>query len=208
MTALRPTGHLGALLLSIAAMAGGTGLAAQYPSSRVDTLEAPGPEYRAGGLHQMLLGKEYRSLWTTPVSVPVLDLSNFAGGLRPVSKGGGKQTKSLLLVAPDRRQFFFRGVDKDASVLLPAELRETVAGRIVRDQTSSALPTAPPVVNRLLTAVGIPHAEERLFVLPRDPSLGEFQNEFGGLMGFLQERVGGADHRDRHALRPSYAEPR
>jgi hypothetical protein len=184
--------------LSIVASLAGTGLAAQGPPSRVDTIEAPGPQYRAGGLHRMLLGKEYRSLWTTPVSVPVLDLRTFAGGLRPVSKGGGKQTKSLLLVAPDGRQFFFRGVDKDASVLLPTELRPTVAGRIVRDQTSSALPTAPTVVARLLTAVGIPHAEERLFVLPRDSSLGEFQGEFGGLMGFLQERIGGADGPPSH----------
>jgi hypothetical protein len=179
--------------LSLATMVVGTGLAAQNRPSHGDTVEAPGPQYRASGLHRMLLGKEYRSLWTTPVTVPVLDLRTFAGGLRPVSKGGGKQTKSLLLVAADGRQFFFRGVDKDASVLLPAELRETVAGNVVRDQTSSALPTAPPVVDRLLSAVGIPHAEERLFVLPRDASLGEFQDEFGGLMGFLQERVGGAE---------------
>jgi hypothetical protein len=185
--------------LSIAvALVGASGLAAQNRSTRTDTIEAPGPQYRASGLQQTLLGKEYRSLWTTPVSVPVLDLGTFAGGLRPVSKGGGKQTKSLLLVAPDGRQFFFRGVDKDASALLPPELRETVAGRIVRDQTSSALPTAPPVVDRLLTAAGIPHAEERLYVLPRDPSLGEFQNEFGGMMGFLQERVGGAEGPPSH----------
>jgi len=177
----------------------GTGLRAQERGTRgADTVQAPGPHYRAGGLHRLLLGKEYRSLWTTPVSVPVLDLRSFAGGLRPVSKGGGKQTRSLLLVALDGRQFFFRAVDKDASVLLPTELRGTVAGRVVRDQTSSALPTAPPVVDRLLTAAGIPHAEERLFVLPRDPSLGEFQNEFGGLMGFLQERVGGAEGPPSH----------
>jgi hypothetical protein len=186
------------MALSIAALVGGSGLTAQNSPGRADTTQAPGPEYEAGGMHRLLLGKEYRSLWTTPVSVPVLDLRTFAGGLRPVSKGGGKQTKSLLLVAPDGRQFFFRAVDKDASALLPAELRETVAGSIVRDQTSSALPTAPSVVNRLLTAARIPHAEERLFVLPRDPVLGEFQNEFGGLMGFLQERVGGAEGPPSH----------
>jgi hypothetical protein len=194
---LTPLGGPAFGLLALLNAAEGT---AQASNSNRDTstVQAPGPEYRASGLHRMLLGKEYRSLWTTPVSVPVLDLRTFAGGLRPVSKGGGKQTKSLLLVAPDGRQFFFRGVDKDASVLLPPELRETVAGDVVRDQTSSALPTAPPVVADLMRAAGILHAEERLYVLPRDARLGQFESEFGGLMGFLQERIGGAEGPPSH----------
>ncbi len=116
----------------------------------------------------------------------------FAGGLKPVSKGGGQQTKSLLLQARDGREFFFRSVDKDPSATLPAELRPTVAGDVVRDQTSSALPTAPLVVGPLLEAAGIPHGSSRLYVLPDDPLLGEFRTEFAGLMGFLEERVGGS----------------
>src|SRR5689334_611236 len=155
----------------------------------LDTVAA-GPEYRASALHRFLHGTEYRSLWYTPVTVEVLDLDRFAGGLRPISKGGGFQTKSLLLAAPDGREFFFRSVDKDPSATLPPELRGTVAGSVLRDQTSSAFPTAPSVVSRLLEAIGILQSESRLFVLPRS-GLGEFDAEFGGLMGFLEERVGG-----------------
>jgi hypothetical protein len=125
--------------------------------------------------------------------VAVLDLRTFAGGLTPVSKGGGQQTKSLLFRAPDGREFFFRSVDKDPSATLPPELRPTVAGNVVRDQTSSALPTGPLIVGPLLTAAGIRHAESGLYVLPNDPLLGEFRADFGGLMGFLEERIGGAD---------------
>jgi hypothetical protein len=142
-------------------------------------------------LHRLLLGREYRSLWTTPVSVPFLDLDRFAGGLRPVSKGGGQQTKSLLLVGQDGREFFFRSVDKDPSATLPPELRGTVAGRVVRDQTSSAFPTAPLVVDRLLSSAGILHGHSRLYVLPHDRKLGEFEPEFAGLFGFLEDRIGG-----------------
>jgi hypothetical protein len=167
------------------------GLAAQQGNPQHDTLQAPGPGYDASGLHSFLLGKEYRSLWTTPVTVPVLDLRSFAGGLRPISEGGGQQTKSLLLAAPDGREFFFRSVDKDPSAALPPELRGTVAASIVRDQTSSAFPTAPLVVDRLLTATGILHPKTYFFVLPAK-GLGEFQSDFGGLMGFLEERVGGS----------------
>jgi hypothetical protein len=179
------------LFLSLAASLIGATAVAQTTSKR-DTLVAAGPQYRAGGLHELMLGREYRSLWTTPISVAILDLGSFAGGLHPVSKGGGFQTKSLLLAGADGREFFFRSVDKDPSATLPLELRPTVAGSVVRDQTSSAFPTAPLVVDRLLRAARIPHGEPRLYVLPRDQRLGEFQAEFAGVMGFLEERIGGS----------------
>ena len=73
---------------------------------------APGPEYRASGLHRLLLGREYRELWVTPVSVPVLDLTTFAGGVEPLSRGGGQQTKSLRLRAKDGRGVLFRSVER------------------------------------------------------------------------------------------------
>ncbi len=173
---------------------GGAGLSGQQTEAATSdrVVRAAGPRYKASGVHGFFFGKEYRSLWSTPISVPVLDLRAFAGGLKPVSKGGGQQTKSLLFAARDGREFFFRSVDKDPSATLPAELRPTVAGNVVRDQTSSALPTAPLVVGRLLDAAGIPHGSSRLFVLPDDPLLGEFRTDFAGLMGFLEERVGGS----------------
>jgi hypothetical protein len=183
------------VLLGIALSASGVApLRAQNPESAPQqrVLQAAGPHYRASGLHRFLFGREYRSLWSTPVSVPVLNLRTFGGGLKPVSRGGGQQTKALFLVARDGREFFFRSVDKDPSAILPPELRATVAGDVVRDQTKSALPTGPLVVGPLLEAAGILHDKDRLYVLPDDPLLGEFRPEFAGLMGFLEERVGGS----------------
>jgi hypothetical protein len=170
-------------------------LCAQQPDSlaRQHVIQAAGPRYKASGVHRLLFGPEYRDLWSTPMSVPVLDLRTFAGGLTPISKGGGLQTKSLLLRARDGREFFFRSVDKDPSATLPPELRVTVAADVVRDQTSSALPTAPLVVDALLDSVEILHSRSRLFVLPDDPALGEFRGEFAKLIGFLEERVGGSN---------------
>src|SRR4051794_2204881 len=183
--------HCRILFLSFTAALIGSTAVAQSSSPR-DTLIAAGPQYRASGLHELMLGREYRSLWTTPISAPVLDLGSFAGGLRPISKGGGFQTKSLLLAGADGREFFFRSIDKDPSATLPLELRPTVAGSVVRDQTSSALPTGPLVVARLLQAARIPHGPARLYVLARDKQLGPFEEEFGGLMGFLEDRIGGS----------------
>ncbi|HEV8176822.1 MAG TPA: hypothetical protein VGP44_03965 [Gemmatimonadales bacterium] len=182
------------LMLGIVLLTRGTQLAAQEPDSAPEErkVEAAGPRYQASGFHRLLFGREYRSLWSTPISVPVLNLKTFGGGLKPLSKGGGQQTKSLLLAAPDGREFFFRSVDKDPSATLPPELRSTVAGDVVRDQTSSALPTGPLVVGPLLDAAKIPHSKSRLYILPDDPLLLEFRPEFAGLMGFLEERIGGS----------------
>jgi hypothetical protein len=82
------------LALTLAATLSAVGLAAQQPSQVHDTVQAPGPQYGAGGLRRLLLGREYRSLWTTPISVEVLDLRTFAGGLRAVAKTGGQETRS------------------------------------------------------------------------------------------------------------------
>jgi len=41
---------------------------------------AAGPQYEAGGFHEVLFGKGYRDLWTTPIEVPVLDLQKTEAG--------------------------------------------------------------------------------------------------------------------------------
>jgi len=171
----------------------GSILAQQGPEPQPETtLQAAGKHYDAGWFHRFLLGSEYREVWTTPITVPVLDMETYAGGVRAVSRTGGQQSKSLRLQATDGRQFFFRSIDKDPSGALPEELRQTVAASVARDQTSSALPTAPLVVSRLLKAAGILHAEPTIVVLPDVERMGEFRTDFAGLMGTLEERVGGS----------------
>lgn len=165
-------------------------LHAQAPGTTV--LEAAGPAYDAGGLYRFLFGAGYRELWTRPFQAPVLDLAGFAGGLTPVARTGGQQTRALRFRAADGREFFFRSLDKDPSTVLPPDLRGTVAGSVVQDQTKSALPTAPPVVARLLAAAGIPHSDPLVVALPDDALLGEFRPVFAGLLGTLEERVGGS----------------
>lgn len=148
----------------------------------------PGADYAAGGLHRFFFGAHYRDLWTRRVTVEVLDLTTEAGGLTAIERGGGQQTRSLRLRAADGREFAFRSVQKDPSVLVPPELRGTVAHEIVQDQISSSHPAGALVVPPLLVAVGIPHATPRLVVLPDHPRLGEFRAEFAGMLGLLEER--------------------
>src|SRR6266487_3837631 len=147
-----------------------------------------GPQYGAGWLHRVMLGRHYRDLWTTPVRVEVLDLARVGGGLTPTKRGGGRQTKSLRFQSADGRTYVFRSVDKDPAGAMPPELRGTFVQDIVQDQISSSHPAGALVVAPLLAAAGVLHVEPRLYVLPDDARLGEFRPAFAGMLGQLEER--------------------
>ena len=145
-----------------------------------------GPHYAAGGLRELLLGSDYRDLWTAAIQVPVLDLGGFAGGLTPVERGSGKQTISLRLRAADGRQFNFRSVDKDQTGGLHPDFRETFIDWLAQDQVHSKHPSAGVITHPLLDAVGVLHPRPELYVMPDDARLGEYRELFGGMLGTLE----------------------
>jgi hypothetical protein len=163
-------------------------------NARVDSA-TPGARYEASGLYQWLFGSSYRDVWTTPITVEVLDLRTTGGGLTPTGTGGGQQTLNLRFVGTDGLPYTFRGLDKDPTSVLPPALDETFAEDVVQDQVSSAFPTAPPVVEVLLEAVGIKGRGARLVIMPDDTLLGEYREQFAGRLGTIEtwanERDGG-----------------
>ena len=187
MTRLRAAMTAGALL-ALGGMTLGADETDPPPMRRV----VVGEQFAAGGLHGFLFGRDYRDLWTTPVVLPVLDLSTFEGGLAPVRRVGHGQTQALALKGNDGREWTFRPVVKDPVGLLPEELRDSVAADFVRDQMSSQHPAGHVVVPRLLEAVGILHNTPRLVVMGDDPALGEFRADFGGVVGDIEEYQGQA----------------
>jgi len=168
-------------------------IAGSFSAGRAQAQEAvptqvvvAGPRYQADGLQRFLLGTDYRKTWTTPVRVKVLDLGSF-GGLRPTKKGGGKQTASLGFETPDGREFRFRSVDKDPKATLPEELKDTAAEWVVQDQIRASYPVAPLVTDGLAEAAGLLYVPHALYVMPDDPRLGAFGEEFKGMLGILEE---------------------
>lgn len=163
---------------------------------------AAGAQYQAGPFHRWILGRHYRDLWTTPVSVPVLDLDEVGGGLTPTRTGGGMQTRSLRFMGQDGREYAFRSVDKDPSPILDTLFHGTVVNDIVQDGISAAHPFGALVAAPLLDAVGILHVDPQLVVMPDDPRLGEFGAEFAGMLGLIEERPD-ENEGDRTAFRNS-----
>ncbi len=147
---------------------------------------AAGIRYKASSLHEFFLGGDYRDLWITPVEAEVLDLKTFAGGLRPVKRIGGMQTLGLAMKGEDGRDYTFRGIDKDPTQFLPPSFMGTLAARIIQDQTAAAHPAGALLVPPIAEAVALLHSEPEFVVLPDDPALGEFQQEFGGVLGTIE----------------------
>jgi len=146
----------------------------------------PGKEYEAGWLHRLFFGDHWRDLWTTPLKVEVLDLNNFGGGLTPIEKGGGYQTKSLRLKSKDGTIWKFRSINKDPKKVLPEELQESLVADILQDQISTSNPLAPLIVAPILDSLNILQAKPKVILMPDDEKLGEFREEFANLLGMIE----------------------
>ena len=154
-----------------------------------DTVMArPLRQYEAGAVHRWLLGDGYRELWSLEIPVQVLDLDEYAGGLTPLQRGGGQQTASLRFSGADGLVYNFRSIDKDVSPSFDPQLRQSRAADVMQDQISSLMPLSAMVVAPLLDALGVFHPQPRLRVMPDDPRLGEFREEFAGLLGWIEIR--------------------
>lgn len=187
------------LLLIVALHLGGAAVAREVPAAgqlirrsipqQGDTTHVVvlGERFKAGRLQQWIYGHNYRPLWTTPIEVPVLDLDAVGGGLTPLRTGGFGQSISLHFTGQDGRRYTVRSLDKDPSKRLLTELKQTIVEDAIQDLISAQLPAGGLVVDALMEATGILHAPHRLVVIPDDPRLGEYRQEFAGLIGTLQE---------------------
>ena len=145
--------------------------------------------YAAGSFRRFFLGNGYRDLWTAPISVPILDLSTYAGGLTPNRAHIGRQTTSLRLLGADGREYLFRSVDKDPRTVLPEDLRVSLYGKLIKDAVSSTHPYGNILVAFLLRVADILHVSPVIMVMPDDPALGEYRDQFAGMLGLLEVRA-------------------
>ncbi|MGI9629202.1 MAG: BamA/TamA family outer membrane protein [Longimicrobiales bacterium] len=173
-----------AVFVTALSLAGGSVAAQQGPDSVTVTA---GSDYAKSGLFAAFMGEGHRDLWTTPFRVEVANLQTLAGGLTPFRVGGGTTTQTLHLRGADGRRYVMRSVDKSPQVLAE-ELAGTPVERLLQDQISSFHPTAALIIPPLLEAVGVLHAVPQLVVIPDDPALGEFREQFAGLLALYEER--------------------
>ncbi|MBK9099230.1 MAG: BamA/TamA family outer membrane protein [bacterium] len=144
-------------------------------------------DYDASGFTRFFAGDHWRNLWISPIKVPVLDLKKFAGGLAPYEKGGGLQTKSLKFIGNDGKEYRFRSIDKDVTRSLPPDFKESVVAEAMQDQISVTMPASSVITSLLMDSIGILNAKTAICIMPDDELLGEFREEFAGVLGTIEE---------------------
>ncbi len=184
-------------------------LAAQNDYAKKYITLKPGAAFEANWTHEVVFGAHWRDIWNTPIKVEILDLDKFAGGLSPIKRGGGKQTKSLRLMGKDGNIWKFRSMSKYPGNVLPEELRNSIASDILQDQISSANPMAPLVVAEILDSVGIIHNRPYLVYMPDDEKLKEFKEEFGDMLGLIEihpdvDKEMGIEYRGAEDIKTTY----
>jgi hypothetical protein len=97
-------------------------------------------------------------------------------------------TQTLHVRGRDGYRYVLRSVRKVTRQALAEEFWGTPVEAIMQDQLCSFHPSGAPVVARLLEAVDVLHPEPQLMVIPDDPRLGEFREEFAGMLVLFEER--------------------
>lgn len=150
----------------------------------------------ASKLKRLILGNNYRTVWSTPVNLKVFRLKEEHGGFTIKSMGGGKQTKSLTLEDKNGKEWTLRTIDKDPELALNENLRNTMASEIVQDMISAAHPYAPLPVASLATSLKIAHPTPTFFLVPDDLDFGPYRTLFANKVCMLEEKDASWDGTD------------
>ena len=152
--------------------------------------EAGSAHFKMNKSKTFWMGANYRNEWKTPITVPILNLATEHGGLTPLKRGGGKQTKSLRVADPQGREYTLRSIKKFiTSKTLPGDLQSEAAADLVSDGVSASYPYAALSIPVLAEAAGIPHGSARIVYIGDDPKLGEFKQDFANTMMLYEERL-------------------
>jgi hypothetical protein len=156
-------------------------------------------ETNASKTQEFLWGERYRKYFSTKVKAPTVNLDTLFGGLKPVRKGGGNQSKSLRLEDKKGTQYVMRALRKQALQYLQAtvfkdqyiegQFEDTAIEELLLDVFTGSHPYAPFVIGDLSNAVGIYHTNPVLYYVPKQNALGDYNDDFGGELYMIEEHT-------------------
>ncbi len=156
-------------------------------------------EIKKGRFYTYLWGDRYRKYYGVKIKSKTVVLDTLFGGLTPVRKGGGHQSKSLRLKAKDGREYVMRAIRKNAIQYIQAvafkeefieeQFNGTYTEDLILDVFSGSYPYAPFVVGDLADAIGLFHSNPTLYYIPKHKALQGFNDEFGDELYMIEERA-------------------
>lgn len=156
-------------------------------------------EVKKSQFFRKIWGERYRKYYGIKVKVPIVELDTLFGGLTPLRKGGGHQSKSLRLHDGNGKEYVMRAMRKEAERYLQAiafkdqyiigEFEDTFTEGLLEDFYTGAHPYAALTMGILSDAAGVYHTNPRLFYVPRQEGLQDFNSEFGDEMYLIEEHV-------------------
>ena len=148
------------------------------------------PVKRKTKFQTFMLGEHHQDVYLEKFNFPVLDLATYKGGLKIIKKGGGKQTNSLRLATSDGKEYVMRSLTKDESRSVPYPFNKmALVTTLFHDNYLGSHPFAPLVVSDLADAAKVYHANPNIFYVPKQPTLGYYNENFGGEVYIVEERA-------------------
>ncbi|WP_445383998.1 metallophosphoesterase [Robiginitalea sp. IMCC44478] len=174
----------------------------QYPSEFAEQVQAsvyrPG-EVDKSGLSRFIWGKRYREYYGTQILAPTVSLDTLYGGLEPIRKGGGQQSKSLRLKHSSGKEYVMRALRKQAEQFLQAaafqeqfvmgQFDGTFTENLLEDFYTGAHPYGPFALDVMSDSLGLYHTNPRIFYVPKQLALGKYNEDFGGELYMIEEHV-------------------
>ncbi len=157
-------------------------------------------EVEKSGFFKSLWGDHYRQVYGKKVKVPVATLDTLMGGFSIERQGGGQVTRSLRLINKEGKRYSLRAMRKSVTQFLQKGafkytylddgFDDTYTEDVLSDFYTSSYPYAFLVVGPLADAIGVYHANPKLYYIPKHPALGKYNEKFGDEIYFLEERPG------------------
>ena len=155
-------------------------------------------ETEKSGIYKFFWGERFRKSYSTEVNAQTVNLDTLYGGLSPIRKGGGNQSKSLRLKDKNGAQYVMRALRKNAIQYLQAtvfkdqyiegQFDDTSVERLLLDVFTGSHPYAPFVIGTLADAVGVYHTNPILYYVPKQNALGYFNDEQNDREAYLKAK--------------------
>lgn len=152
------------------------------------------------GFFKWMWGDHYRSLYSKDIEAPLLYIDDLPNAVRPISEGGGTQSRSLRLIDDNEHEYTLRALRKSAVRFLQATavkdhyvedyLKNTVAERILLDFFTTSHPYAQFAMPELSESLGVLHANPTIYYVPKQKGLSIYSDDYGDALFMLEEHAG------------------